>query len=911
MRYTTPSASKLRVTAYPILLLAGLAATAGARYTTDGPGAVVVAGEAGVTTTNEVYLPVEIAGPDGTTRNVELMVSDANGVDSLYIVGHALGYHNSERLWNGTIQRDGKASYRVNGGPWMPISNDAANVRFPESRYLGIGGGYHTVRLTVPVSGVQSGSNTIEFRFNGTEGVSSGYRILELDLRAGTQSRISGTTFIQNDPNWWTAPAGSDAARGRTAWEARNVLRESSLPNAPIITASCSDCHAYSGFDLKYFNYSNLSIEARAQFHGMTAEQGRDIAAYIREVDLGRRDGQNTSPYARPWNPVYQPGPGITDRGEEDWAAGAGLEWVLDTDDETAYYLFPDGAGNVPNVNPSDEDIARAVRVGSWANEDANNSDASGVRIDIQNTPIALQYPDWNNWLPDVHPLDAYGYSDFTTTDLWAAHLEMFDRFDTPQKVAETIQRDRAMLTCTGSCSASGFDDIMFRVDANHTDSPLPERFDVTYAGNPSRFFLAHMSISQWQAVKTWEVMNRFDLQDVGEEMFGGLVTPAPWDFAGTPVRVTGSRSGQDTPFFWPGSQNIIFDMAPHMNGRCGSDCPGGAGFPIEGPYGPPGTQVLSGYFTTAWYDVQLMLSRELTGIPASTGGGPIDWNYQTDAAVWAHTLNVSQFWRVFRARVIATQSRNNIYGQATTWYQHAFNGGPGFTATNANFWEVIGRTPQLNGTDGYNRLASDIPFTRRALRHYWNEWFSFARTVPTEAWVREPEPTGFLESPDVTPQAHVPGTGALVFDAYTDANNTYRLPALMVAWGMDSAAVDNVARWGETMWPSGNWEQWFVGTAGEPPGDTPETWVMRLGQTIPNPFTTSVTIPYELSRHASVQVQVYDSIGRLVATLVDGEQAPGSYSPVFESGALPSGLYLCRVRAGGETATRTMVLTR
>ena len=31
-----------------------------------------------------------------------------------------------------------------------------------------------------------------------------------------------------------------------------------------------------------------------------------------------------------------------------------------------------------------------------------------GNRLDLQNTPVAVQYPDWNNWLPDIHPLDAY-----------------------------------------------------------------------------------------------------------------------------------------------------------------------------------------------------------------------------------------------------------------------------------------------------------------------------------------------------------------------------------------------------------------------------------------------------------------------------------------------------------------------
>jgi len=912
MSQRTAPALKLRVYSSPLLLIAGLCIIGGGSYLR--PSAVVAAGSPeaheSASIANEVFLPIEVMGADGATRAASIMVTNPTGVDSMYLVGHALGYQNSELIWDGVLQRDGKASYRVNAGPWLPISNAAANVRWPESRYLGIGGGYHTVRVTVPVSGIQAGDNTIEFRFNGTEGVSSGFRILELDLRAGTQSRISGTTFVQNDPDWWTPPSGSDAGRGATLWYSRNVLRESGLAGSPVIVASCSDCHAYSGFDLKYFNFSNESIEARAQFHGLTYQDGRDIAAFIRNVDLDRQDGRNTSAFARPWSPVYQPGPGLTDRGEEDWAAGAGLEWVLDSDDETAYYLFPDAAGNVPNTNPSDDDMARAVKVGSWATADAGNLDAAGVRLDIQNVPISIQYPDWNNWLPDIHPLDAYGYGDFTSTDLWVAHLEMYNRFDTPQEVAENIQRDRVALVCTASCAAVGFEDILRRVDLIATEGPFPGMLDVTYGANPSRYFVSMMSLTQWQAIKTWEVMNHFDLQDTGDETFGGLVTPSPWIFAGTPLRLTGARAGQDPPFFWPGVQSVVFDMAPHMNARCGDACPG-AGFPIEGPYGPPGTEVLSGYFTTAWYDLQLILSRDLVGLPNSTGGGAMDWGYTTDAAHYPQTLGVSAWWRMFRGRVVATQSRNNFYTHATTHFGYAFNNGPAFSITNANYWEVVGYTPSQGG-HGRNWLAGDIGLTRRALRNYWNEWFSFARTVPIDTWVREPEPSAYLETPDTTPQPHSGGGGQLYFDPFADANNAYRLPALMVAWGMDAQAVDNVARWGEMMWPNGNFEQWFVATdTGEAPGTPGPVALLTVGQATPNPFRTVVTLPYQLSADADVQVHVFDALGRRVATLVDDRQTAGSYAPSFASADLPNGLYLVRVLADGVSASRTMVLAR
>jgi hypothetical protein len=901
------SAIRLRAAAYPALLIAGLVGTAGVTY--GGPYAETSRAaanpsggapeQASAVTSTEVILPVEVMGPAGTTRSVSIDVPNPAGVDSMYLVGHALGYQVTPRLWNGTVQRDDKASYRVNGGPWRPISNAAANVRHPERAYLGIGGAFHTVRLTVPVSGIQAGTNTIEFRFNGTEGASSGYRILEIDLRAGTQSRIGQTTFIQDNPESWTAPAGGDVERGRIAWERRNSLTESAIAGAPMIVASCSDCHAYSGYDLKYFNFSNAAVEARAVFHGLTDQDGRDIAAYIRSVNLGRSDGRRTSPYARPWNPPYQPGPGLTARGEEDWAAGAGLEWVLDTDDETAYYLFPDGGGQTPNGSPSAGDIARAVRVGTWNADGAGDPGSFGARVPIQNTPVALQYPDWNNWLPDIHPLDAFGYADFTGTELWASHLAMYSRLDSPAEVQEAIQYDRAWITCTGGCARTGFGDIFFRVDYEFDDWPQNGLFDISYSSEPARYYLGKLSFMQWEAVKTWEVMNRFRLQDLGDELFGGLVTPPSWSFAGTPLRVTGSRAGQDTPFFWPGDQSVVFDMAPHKNAE--------PGFPTEGPYGPAGTQILQFYYSTVWYDLQLMLSRELAGWPASSGGGPIDWNYQTSLALdLQRSTGVSQWWRMFRARSIAVQSRNNHWAQ-----RGSLNGGPAFTNTNANWWELFGHDP--NNWTGWR--AGDQVLARRAVAAALGEWFAFARSVPTEEWDRrspDEVPGNGYEDATTVPQPFAGSSVGSYFDIYTDANNAYRLPPLLQSWGMEPELIDAVARWGESMWPLGNFEQWFseVGTQ-PPPGPGGEEQVLTLGETTPNPFRTSVTIPYELSRTARVEVRIYDSLGRLVATVVDEEQDAGTHAPVFESAALPSGLYLCRVRAEDLVLTQTMVLAR
>ncbi len=794
--------SRLRSSLLPLVLLAAGGAS-GVSYAVLAPpaGPPVDSASGGPASglsghANQVALPIEVLGAAGHVETVTLTVSDPSRVDSMYLVGHALGYHTSSRVWSGQLARDAKASYRVNGGAWRPISNDNARVRWPERAYLGIGGAYNTVRLAVPVTGVVAGANRIQFRFNGTEGIGSGYRILELDLLGpGGQSRVSGTQFVESDPETWRAPPGVSASAGEALWNKRRSLRESSLPGAETIVAACADCHATSGYDLKYFNYSNKSIRARARFHGLTETQAQQIAAYIRSLDLERTDGRRTSPLARPWNPPYQPGPGLTDRGEEDWAAGAGLEWVLQRDDETAEWLFPDAAGHLPNAAPTDADLGRALQVGTWDAAKATRADAFGQRLDLQNTPVAIQYPDWNHWLPDVHPLDAFGASEFMASGVWTAAEKLYTAYDSPSKVAETVAFDRSYLTCTTGCGRSGFDDLLNGIDYEFDNFPGQGGYDISYDQDRARYYLGKLSLMQWEAVKSWEVFNRDRLQDLGTELYGGLVTPKGWDFERTPLRVSGSRPGEQAPFFWPGGQSVVFDLAPHKHGE-----PGFAG---EGAYGPPGSEVMQYYYSTAWYDLQLLLSRELTGNAGA--GSPVDWNYQTSLALDLQGQSgVSQWWRTFRARHTAVQTRNNLWGQ-----KGQLSDNEAFTDTNANWWEILGRYALDDGSGWTGEKTAAPALARRAVEQALVAWFSFASSAPVSAWARHAglEGSGYQDASTVpTAFSRTPR-----FDSFTDADNVYRLPPLMIAWGMKRSSVDLVARWGARMWPKARWSQWYT----------------------------------------------------------------------------------------------------
>lgn len=81
------------------------------------------------------------------------------------------------------------------------------------------------------------------------------------------------------------------------------------------------------------------------------------------------------------------------------------------------------------------------------------------------------------------------------------------------------------------------------------------------------------------------------------------------------------------------------------------------------------------------------------------------------------------------------------------------------------------------------------------------------------------------------------------------------------------------------------------------------------LSQNYPNPFNPSTTIQFAVPKASNVKVQLFDILGRRVATLVDQKYEPGTYKISVDAGDLPSGLYVYRLQTDGFAKTRKMVL--
>jgi hypothetical protein len=87
------------------------------------------------------------------------------------------------------------------------------------------------------------------------------------------------------------------------------------------------------------------------------------------------------------------------------------------------------------------------------------------------------------------------------------------------------------------------------------------------------------------------------------------------------------------------------------------------------------------------------------------------------------------------------------------------------------------------------------------------------------------------------------------------------------------------------------------------------------LAQNYPNPFNANTVINWQVGAipvsPVQIDLSIYNLLGQKVATLVSERQLSGNYSVEWDASAIPSGVYLYRLKAGSFTATKKLVLLR
>ncbi len=83
------------------------------------------------------------------------------------------------------------------------------------------------------------------------------------------------------------------------------------------------------------------------------------------------------------------------------------------------------------------------------------------------------------------------------------------------------------------------------------------------------------------------------------------------------------------------------------------------------------------------------------------------------------------------------------------------------------------------------------------------------------------------------------------------------------------------------------------------------------LEQNYPNPFNPTTTIQYSIPENGNVKLEVYNSIGEEVATLLNETKQAGNYDVSFNASSLPSGIYFYTLTSGEFRETKKMLLIK
>lgn len=78
-----------------------------------------------------------------------------------------------------------------------------------------------------------------------------------------------------------------------------------------------------------------------------------------------------------------------------------------------------------------------------------------------------------------------------------------------------------------------------------------------------------------------------------------------------------------------------------------------------------------------------------------------------------------------------------------------------------------------------------------------------------------------------------------------------------------------------------------------------------------PNPFNSATVVSFTLATESDVRLEVYDVLGRRVATLVDDMMPAGEHQVSWDAAGWASGVYFARLTTSAGMMTRKMVLVR
>lgn len=88
----------------------------------------------------------------------------------------------------------------------------------------------------------------------------------------------------------------------------------------------------------------------------------------------------------------------------------------------------------------------------------------------------------------------------------------------------------------------------------------------------------------------------------------------------------------------------------------------------------------------------------------------------------------------------------------------------------------------------------------------------------------------------------------------------------------------------------------------------TPE---YRLEQNYPNPFNPVTTIEFAIAKSSWVKLNIYNSLGQLISTILDKQLSPGQHKVIFDASSYTSGIYFYQLITDIYKSTKKLILLK
>ncbi len=427
-------------------------------------------------------------------------------------------------------------------------------------------------------------TNRIEFRFNGTDGDSNGFRILDLQLQDAQRRATSRPT-----PRRWADIAVEKAGRphldgrcrrGQDAVERLGPAAEVAGGEPPharrLFVLPCGDGPRPAVLQL----FQPLDRPALA-----LPRPERDARPADRRLPARRADARcRTWPQATPWNPPYQPGPGLDSRPAVEWAAGAGIDAVLPDAKSFVNVFAGKPAGSTARGDAGRAPMRAMGSERGQGAEHARDADpAAAARLEcLAAHRASAGHLDAGRWAGSGL-FETKGDDGLEPDQGGQAHRRLAGRQQEPERRVRRLEPPERGPARTGDVLAdrSGRETLDFvgggrgsRVSPNpsqpygaeiggrklqallspSTQSSASALYPNAKAGYSKEAFIerAMFGMIHWMGVKQWELAHEYGLESSTSSFRGRKDASGRW---------VGEGEKRGWPFDWPS----VFYMAPHM----------------------------------------------------------------------------------------------------------------------------------------------------------------------------------------------------------------------------------------------------------------------------------------------------------------------------------------------------------